>query len=109
VLTACLQLVPSHKEKPLYICVRRYQDWLQEVVARVGFEAIGSQVVMVKRLVVRLSEPLIKPLPVVEGQVPTPITSAQFRRKVAPERRPANWSNGNSTYRWQKHAKTNHR
>ena len=107
VLTACLHLVPSRKEKPLYICVRRYQDWLQEVVARVGFEAIGSQVVMVKRLVVRVSEPLIKPLPVVDGQVPTPITSAQFRPQD--KRRPAHWSNEHSHHRWQKHAKTNHR
>jgi hypothetical protein len=108
VLTACLQLVPSRKEKPLYICIRRYQDWLQEVVARVGFEPIGSQVVMVKRLAVRLNEPLLKPLPVVEGQVPTPISTAQFRARAA-ERRAADWSNGHSTYRWQKHAKTNHR
>jgi hypothetical protein len=95
VLNACLQLVPSRKEKPLYICIRRYQDWLQEVVARVGFEAVGSQAVMVKRLAVRLNEPLIKPLPVVDGQVPTPIVSAQFRNRED-ERRAANWSNGHS-------------
>ena len=108
VLTACLQLVPSRKEKPLYICVRRYQDWLQDVVERVGFEFLGSQVVMVKRLAVRLNEPLLKPLPVVEGQVPTPLSTAQFRaRDDAHES--ANWSHGHSTYRWQKHAKTNHR
>lgn len=108
VLTACLHLVPSRKEKPLYICVRRYQDWLQEVVTRVGFEFIGSQVVMVKRLAVRLNEPLLKPLPVVEGQVPTPISTVQFRTRDD-ERRSAQWPNGHATYRWQKHAKTNHR
>ena len=108
VLSACLQLVPSRKEKPLYLCVRRYQDWLQEVVARAGFEALGSQAVMVKRLVARINEPLLKPLPVVEGQVPTPIASAQFRQRDD-ERRPAHWTNGQSHYRWRKHAKTNHR
>jgi hypothetical protein len=108
VLNACLHLVPSRKEKPLYICIRRYQDWLQDVVARVGFEGLGSQAVMVKRLAVRISEPVLKPLPVVDGQVPTPIPSAQFRNRDD-ERRSANWSNGNSHYRWQKHAKTNHR
>jgi hypothetical protein len=102
VLTACLQLVPSRHEKPLYLCVRRYQDWLQAVMARAGFESLGSQAVMVKRLVVRLSEPLIKPLPVVDGQVATPISTAHFRR-------PAKQPNGSTHYRWQSHAKTNHR
>src|SRR5436190_7004054 len=52
VLLACLQLLAGREDKPLYVCVRRYQDWLQEVVARVGFEALGSQAVMVKRLAV---------------------------------------------------------
>lgn len=94
VLNACLQLVPSRREKPLYLCVRRYQDWLQDVMARAGFESLGSQAVMVKRLVVRLSEPLIKPLPVVDGQVATPIGTAQFRQQDAARAlvRPSNGS-----------------
>lgn len=95
VLRASLQQLPGRKEKPLYVCVRRYQDWLQEVVARVGFETIGSQAVMVKRLAVRLSEPVLKPLTVVEGQVPTPITSAHFK-PYEDKRRPVNLSNGNA-------------
>lgn len=109
VLHACLQLLaPSRKEKPLYICIRRYQDWLQDVVARVGFEALGSQAVMVKRLVARVTEPLLKPLPVVDGQRPTPITSAHFH--VREDERPAEqWSRRSTNYRWRKHAKTNHR
>jgi hypothetical protein len=95
VLRTALQLLPGRKEKPLYVCVRRYQNWLQDVVARVGFEVIGSQAVMVKRLAVRLSEPVLKPLTVVDGHVPTPITSAQFS-PYEDERRPANLSNGSA-------------
>jgi hypothetical protein len=100
VLCACLQLVPSRKEKPLYVCVRRYQDWLQEVVARVGFESLGSQAVMVKRLAVRLSEPVLKPVTVVDGHVATPIPTAQLT---------PHGSAGPQPYWWQEHAKTNHR
>lgn len=88
VLETCLQLLPSPSEKPLFLCVRRYQDWLQSVMPRVGFEPLGSQVVMVKRLAVRITEPVLKPLKGVEGQVPTPITSAQFTPRDE-ERRPA--------------------
>lgn len=110
VLQACLHLLPGRKEKPLYVCVRRYQNWLQEVVARVGFEALGSQAVMVKRLAVRLSEPVLKPLPVVEGHVPTPITSAQYTAgdgqqpgAAGSHLRPIRG------YWWRNHAKTNYR
>jgi hypothetical protein len=78
VLAACLRLLPGQADKPVYLCLRRYQNWLHEVVARVGFEPLGSQAVMVKRIAVRLSEPVLKPLPVVEGQVPTPIVSTRY-------------------------------
>jgi hypothetical protein len=111
VLQACLCLLPGRKEKPLYVCVRRYQNWLQEVVARVGFEPLGSQAVMVKRLAVRLSEPVLKPLPVVEGQVPTPITSAQYNAAREGQSRAAPLSHREPVrgYWWQTHAKANYR
>jgi hypothetical protein len=85
VLAACLQLVQGRKDKPLplFVCVRRYQSWLQDVMADAGLEALGAQAVMVKRLAVRLDEPVLKPLKgVVEGHVATPITSA---RRVEPD------------------------
>jgi len=86
VLAACLRLLPGRSEKPLYLCVRRYQNWLHEVVARVGFEMLGTQAVMVKRLAVRLSEPVLKALPVVEGPVPTPIASTRYHASDDPRR-----------------------
>jgi len=108
VLETCLQLLPSPSEKPLYLCVRRYQDWLQSVMPRVGFEPLGSQVVMVKRLAVRLTEPVLKPLAVVVGHVPTAIPSAQFTPHED-ERRQGYPSNGTAHYRWPTHAKANYR
>ena len=109
VLETCLQLLPpSPSEKPLYICVRRYQDWLQAIMPRMGFELLGSQVVMVKRLAVRLSEPVMKSLAVVDGHVPTAIPSAQFTPHED-ERRPGYPSNGTAHYRWPTHAKANYR
>lgn len=110
VLRACLQLVPSRKEKPLYVCVRRHQDWLQDVVARVGFEALGSQAVMVKRLAVRVSEPVRKALPVVDGKhVATPITSSRYQSSA--QRAPCG-TDGASTLPslvTNEYAKTNYR
>ncbi len=108
VMLACLQLVAGRKDKPIYVCVRRYQDWLQAVMARVGFAPLGSQAVLVKRLAVRLAEPLLKPLPAVEGKVASPITSARFSR-YDDEQRAANHHRLLSVYWWRHYAKTNHR
>jgi hypothetical protein len=75
-LLTCLHGIPNRNERPVYVCVRRYQDWLQDILAQAGFEALGSQAVMVKRLVKRVTEPL-RPLPAMEGKVPntpTPIS-----------------------------------
>jgi hypothetical protein len=109
VLTTGLDLM-ARREKPLFVCVRRYQNWLQEVTAAAGFEPVGAQAVMVKRLAVRLAEPVLKPLPVVEGQVPTPITSAQYQNFTDDERQAtASARPRPSPYWWLTHAKTNHR
>ena len=56
------QLGPSWTT-PVYCCVRRYQEWLQEPLQSLGFEPFTSTAVMVKRLIV----------PVVEDRVPTPV------------------------------------
>lgn len=81
VLHTSLHLIAEGNDKPIYLCIHRYQDWLQEIVARAGFKALGSQAVMVKRLTARVKEPLRKALPVIETtHVPTPITQAQMIR-----------------------------
>ena len=74
-----LSLIPNESQKPVYVCVRRYQDWLQDILMQCGLEAIGAQAVMVKRLTAGVTEPLLKPLPAIEGQVPTttPIVRAR--------------------------------
>jgi hypothetical protein len=81
VLHTGLRLIAAGNEKIIYLCIHRYQDWLQEIVARAGFKALGSQAVMVKRLTARVKEPLRKALPVMETHVPTPITQAQIMKQ----------------------------
>lgn len=78
VLHTGLRLISAGNEKSIYLCIHRYQDWLQEIVARAGFEALGSQAVMVKRLTARVKEPFRKALPVMETPVATPITQVQI-------------------------------
>jgi hypothetical protein len=110
VLHTCLRLIPNRNERPVYVCVRRYQDWLQEILAHSGFQPVGAQAVMVKRLVKRVTEPL-KPLPAtVEGKVPTTPTPIVRARIVKDKQenfsaRPANLKSGGAKTTY---AKTNH-
>jgi hypothetical protein len=80
ILNAGLHLLANANRagRPIYICVRRYQDWLQSVLQAAGFDYLGSQAVMVKRLVARIAEPALKPLPALEGNAPTPIAGARI-------------------------------
>src|SRR5688572_18612070 len=59
VLHTGLRLIGAGIEKTIYLCIHRYQDWLQEIGARAGFKALGSQAVM-------------------DTHVPTPIAQARM-------------------------------
>jgi len=82
IMLTCLNLLTSRQSRPFYVCVRRYQDWLQDVLADSGFTDVGSQAVMVKRLAVRVAEAVLKPLPAMEGHLVTPVTRSQIRESV---------------------------
>jgi hypothetical protein len=80
-LNAALHLLASANRagRPIYVCVRRYQDWLQDILQTARFDFLGSQAVMVKRLAVRVTEPLLKPLPAIErNATTTPVTHAKI-------------------------------
>ena len=81
VVQAALNLLPNSAGLPVYICVRRYQDWLQDILAQAGFEALGAQAILVKRLAARVMEPVLKPLPAVDHQATTPIVRARVTKR----------------------------
>jgi hypothetical protein len=81
VMQAVLSCLHNPSGLPVYVCVRRYQDWLQEVLAQIGFELQGAQAMLVKRLTARVMEPLLKPLPVVDHQVTRPVVRARLTRQ----------------------------
>lgn len=65
---------------PVYVCARRYQAWLQDSLADVGFEPMGAQVVMVKRLVTRLTASARHPLPALENSATLPLARVEKYR-----------------------------
>jgi len=45
--------IPDLLGRPVYLCVRSYQPWLEDLVERLGFQEKGSYILLVKHLVLR--------------------------------------------------------
>ena len=50
-LSALIGNLPDRRNRPVYVCVRSYQAWLEPVLADLGAKAAERQAVMVKHLV----------------------------------------------------------
>ncbi len=68
-LAALIGHLPNRSERPVYVCVRSYQAWLEPVLADLGGRAGERQAVMVKHLA-----RLIKDEQTVRGAQPTGVT-----------------------------------
>jgi hypothetical protein len=70
ILNAALHYLTTSNRagRPVFVCVRRYQDWVQHVLVDAGFERLATQAVMVKRLAVRVHEPVLQPLPAISAR-----------------------------------------
>jgi len=49
-LVALISNLPDRRHRPVYVCVRSYQVWLEPVLADLGAKAAAPQAVMVKHL-----------------------------------------------------------
>jgi hypothetical protein len=62
-LVDLLAAVPPRNGRPVYLCVRSYQGWLEHVLDELGAESGPRQAVMVKRMTAAIQQPALKSLP----------------------------------------------
>jgi hypothetical protein len=67
-LAALMSHLPDRRNRPVYVCVRSYQAWLEPVLADLGAKAGRRQAVMVKHLARMVKDP------VTASAVPTGVT-----------------------------------
>jgi hypothetical protein len=80
-LAFLVQNLPNRRQRPVYLCVRSYQSWLEASMEALGAQPGPRQAVMVKRLA--LSRRVFQPaaLPVLEGKQAEPtVPIAQIKR-----------------------------
>jgi hypothetical protein len=58
---------------PIYVCVRRYQDWLEEALVELGFEKFTEQAVMVRHIAAGIRQASFAPLTHKLEAIPSPI------------------------------------
>lgn len=83
---------PLTRGRPLYLCVRSYQGWMNGLLQRLGFDLCSSQAVMVKRLAATVRRAALAPLRALDGTRPEP--TAPFARSHS---RPPAWRAGPHT------------
>jgi hypothetical protein len=66
-LVQLLQDLPGRRERPLYICVRSYQSWLETAIEAMGAQPGPQQAVMVRHLTVARRVNQAYPLPAMNG------------------------------------------
>jgi len=78
ILEGVVSRLPRADRLPVYVCVRRYQDWLEDTLADLGFESVAEQAVMVRHIAAGVRQanfaPLIQTLEVVPSTVRPPST-----------------------------------
>lgn len=60
-LSALLNCIPDRRDRPVYLCVRSYQAWLEPALEDLGARSAPRQAVMVKHLARYIKEPQTAP------------------------------------------------
>lgn len=69
-LSGLLHNIPNRYARPVYVCVRTYQSWLDAALEELGAEASPPQAVMVKHLAISTKQTRPYALPALEGGRP---------------------------------------
>lgn len=78
IIEAVLSRVERADRWPVYVCVRRYQDWLGDMLKENGFESWTQQAVMVRHIAAGIRQPAFS-LPAAAQAVMTPSVSSPFQ------------------------------
>lgn len=84
-VTGLLRNLPIRPNRPVFVCIRSYQSWLEVALDDLGAEPLSHQAIMVKHLAVPQKAFRSYPLPALEGghpEVSAPISGARFQEPL---------------------------
>jgi hypothetical protein len=75
-LILSLQNLPNRHSRPVYVCVRSYQSWLESLLEEMGAKSSSSQALMVRHLAISRLAAQTFSLPAMNGKHPEPTAPA---------------------------------
>jgi hypothetical protein len=80
-LSSMIENIPDRRSRPIYLCVRTYQSWLEPALGKMESRSSPLQAVMVKRLAVQ-QKLALQALPKIDGQteISAPMAHSQRNR-----------------------------
>lgn len=81
-LNQLMNSIPNRRARPIYLCIRSYQSWLEMAIEDLGAEVGNRQAVMVRHLALLNKKPRPYMLPAIENgrpEVSAPITRRIIR------------------------------
>ncbi len=91
-MAAIQQANRSYERIPVYVAVRRYQDWLEDALVDLGFEPWTRQAVMVRHIAAGVRQASFAPLPKALEAVPSPIKPPTASREGAAKKYVENYN-----------------
>ncbi len=86
ILAGAIALMKRASKVPIFMCVRRYQDWLEEALTELGFDICARQAFMVRHIAAGVRhaafEPLAKKLEAMPVRPPTTQTEPIIENSV---------------------------
>jgi hypothetical protein len=80
ILAGAIALMPRAEKLPLSICVRRYEDWLEETLIELGFEPGKQQALMVRHIAAGVRQPAFaRVLHALEATIAVPVVPPTSR------------------------------
>ncbi len=92
IIAAVIAQVDRAERVPVFVCVRRYQDWLAESLSEMGFEAWTQQAVMVRHIAAGIRQAAFAPLSYTLEAIPNavrPPTSPIVKTELTNQERPS--------------------
>ena len=78
-LLCLLQDLPYRSGRPVYVCVRSYQSWLESEIQSIGAQPSPRQAVMVRHLAIARRVPQVMTMPAMNGKAEPTVPVARYK------------------------------
>jgi hypothetical protein len=98
IIEGVMERMGRTERTPVYVCVRRYQDWLADSLRDLAFESVSQQAVMVRHIAAGIRQPSFAlPKGALEG-IPTSVASPFRQSTLDPDHGERSSTHGTTNY-----------